>query len=76
MIGSVVGTGRPEAGCGNRVLVDPSGAIATLITAIAATALENKRKVATIVDPCGGCSGQVVLLVAKALMERGNMRTT
>ena len=31
MIGSVVGTGRPEAGCGNRVLVDPCGYRVALI---------------------------------------------
>ena len=41
-----------------------------------ATALETGRKAAPAVDPAGDLASQVVVVVAKALKERGNTRTT
>ena len=44
--------------------------------AIVATTLGNKRKAATAVHLVGDLASQVAVLVAKALNERGDTRTT
>ena len=47
-----------------------------MVSAMVATALKNKRKAATAMDPDGDLVSQVAALVAKSLKERGNTRTT